>query len=50
MVEFGHPKVDMGELVFNYAVAYDTHNQEPLFYEKISRKSERYLPASVHAG
>ena len=25
MVEFGHPKVDMGELVFNYAVAYDTH-------------------------
>jgi len=34
MVEFGHPKVDMGELVFNYAVAYDTHNQEPLFYEK----------------
>ena len=34
MVEFGHPKVDMGEPVFNYAVAYDTHNQEPLFYEK----------------
>ena len=26
--------VDMGEPVFNYAVAYDTHNQEPLFYEK----------------
>ena len=24
MVEFGHPKVDMGEPVFNYAVAYDT--------------------------
>ena len=34
MVEFGHLKVDMGEPVFNYAVAYDTHNQEPLFYEK----------------
>ncbi|NSF73110.1 transposase [Blautia wexlerae] len=34
MVEFGHPKVDVGEPVFNYAVAYDTHNQEPLFYEK----------------
>ena len=34
MVEFGYPKVDMGEPVFNYAVAYDTHNQEPLFYEK----------------
>ena len=34
MVEFGHPKVDVGEPVFNYAVAYDRHNQEPLFYEK----------------
>lgn len=34
MVEFGHPKVDVGLPVFNYAVAYDTHNQEPLFYEK----------------
>lgn len=34
MVEFGHLKVDVGEPVFNYAVAYDTHNQEPLFYEK----------------
>ena len=34
MVEFGHPKVDVGEPVFNYAVAYNSHNQEPLFYEK----------------
>lgn len=34
MVEFGHPKVDVGQPVFNYAVAYDTHNQKPLFYEK----------------
>ena len=34
MVEFRHPKVDVGQPVFNYAVAYDTHNQEPLFYEK----------------
>ena len=34
MVEFGHPKVDVGQPVFNYAVAYDIHNQEPLFYEK----------------
>ena len=34
MVEFGHPKVDVGQPVFNYAVAYDTHNQETLFYEK----------------
>ena len=34
MVEFGHPKVDVGEPIFNYVVAYDSHNQEPLFYEK----------------
>ncbi len=34
MVEFGHLKVDAGLPVFNYAVAYDTHNQEPIFYEK----------------
>lgn len=34
MVEFGHPKVDVGEAVFNYTVAYGTRNQEPLFYEK----------------
>ena len=26
MVEFGHLKVDAGLPVFNYAVAYDTHN------------------------
>ncbi len=34
IVEFGHPKADMGVPVFNYAVAYDTNNREPLFYEK----------------
>jgi len=34
MVEYGHPKVDMGLPIFNYAVAYDTNNREPLFYEK----------------
>lgn len=34
MVEYGHPKVDMGVPIFNYAVAYDTNNREPLFYEK----------------
>lgn len=34
IVEFGHPKTDVGLPVFNYAVAYDTHNREPLFYEK----------------
>lgn len=34
MVEFGHAKVDMGLPVFGYAIAYDTNNREPLFYEK----------------
>ncbi len=34
MVEFGKAKVDMGAPVFNYAIAYDTDNREPLFYEK----------------
>lgn len=34
IVEFGHPKDDQGQPIFNYAVAYDTHNREPLFYEK----------------
>ncbi len=33
-VECGHPKVDVGLPVFNYAIAYDTDNKEPLFYEK----------------
>lgn len=34
IVEYGHPKVDAGLPIFNYAVAYDTNNREPLFYEK----------------
>jgi len=34
MVEFGHPKVDKDLPVFNYAIAYDTENKEPLFYEQ----------------
>lgn len=34
MVEFGHPKDDKGLPVFNYSVAYDTNNKEPLFYEQ----------------
>lgn len=33
MVEYGNAKVDLGAPIFNYAIAYDTHNQEPLFYE-----------------
>jgi transposase len=34
MVEFGHPKEDKGVPVFNYSIAYDTDNREPLFYEQ----------------
>lgn len=34
LVEYGHPKVECGLAVFNYAIAYDTNNKEPLFYEK----------------
>lgn len=34
MVEYGHPKDDKGFPVFNYSIAYDTENKEPLFYEQ----------------
>ena len=34
MVEFGHAKDPRDLPVFNYAVAYDTNNREPLFYEQ----------------
>ena len=33
-VESGHPKDDRGLPVFNYSIAYDTYNKEPLFYEQ----------------
>ena len=33
MVEFGHPKDDQGKAIFNYSMAYDRNNREPLFYE-----------------
>lgn len=33
MAEFGHAKDDKSLPIFNYAVAYDTTNREPLFYE-----------------
>ena len=33
MVEFGEAKVDVGAPIFNYAIAYDTKNAKPLFYE-----------------
>ena len=34
IVEYGHPKVDVGLPVFNYSMAYDTYNRVPLFYEE----------------
>ena len=34
IVEFGAPKVDVGLPIFNYALAYDVNNSEPLFYEE----------------
>jgi uncharacterized protein (UPF0128 family) len=34
MVEYGHAKKDLGLPVFNYSIAYDTNNREPLFYEE----------------
>lgn len=33
-VEFGHPKEDNGEPVFNYSIAYNNTNTVPLFYEE----------------
>lgn len=33
MVELGHAKEGIEEEIFNYAVAYDRNNREPLFYE-----------------
>ncbi len=32
LVELGHAKEDKGLLVFNYSIAYDCNNREPLFY------------------
>ena len=33
IVEFGHAKEEKGLPVFNYSIAYDCNNREPLFYE-----------------
>lgn len=33
MLEYGSAKVDQGSPIFNYSIAYDTRNKEPLFYE-----------------
>lgn len=34
LVEYGHPKVDVGTPIINYSMAYDTNNRIPLFYEE----------------
>ena len=34
IVEFGHAKEATGAPIFNYAIAYDQSNREPLFYEE----------------
>lgn len=33
MVEFGHAKDDQSKEIFNYSIAYDRNNREPLYYE-----------------
>ena len=33
IVEVGHSKENVETTIFNYAIAYDTKNREPLFYE-----------------
>lgn len=33
MAEFGHEKEKNGKEIFNYSIAYDRNNREPLFYE-----------------
>ena len=34
LVEFGHPKSDIGAPIINYLIAYDTDNKLPLFFEE----------------
>ena len=34
LVEYGHAKTDVGKAIYNYSVAYDCNNNEPLFYEE----------------
>lgn len=34
IVEYGHAKEDKGLPIYNYSIAYDTNNREPLFYEE----------------
>ena len=34
LLEYGHAKVDVGKAIYNYSIAYDCNNNEPLFYEE----------------
>ena len=34
VVEYGHAKVDVGKPIYNFSIAYDNSNNEPLFYEE----------------
>lgn len=34
IVEYGHAKDDVGKPVYNYSLAYDNNNNEPVFYEE----------------
>ena len=34
IIEYGHAKNDVGKAIYNYSVAYDCNNNEPLFYEE----------------
>ena len=34
IIEYGHAKEDAGKAIYNYSVAYDCKNNEPLFYEE----------------
>lgn len=34
IIEQGHPKIDVGKAIFNFSIAFDNNNNEPLFYEE----------------
>lgn len=34
LVEYGYAKTDVGKAIYNYSIAYDCNNNEPLFYEE----------------
>ena len=50
IAEYGHAKDGKDYPVFNYSIAYDRDNREPLFYEGVSWEHCRYGAASDHAG